>query len=87
MVTHTGAKPFACPECDYRAAQKADLIEHIGTHSNEKPVSCEYCPYKAAILMVSNNWLVGEIKQNPAIHHFTHIGEMPFVSDPCDYSR
>ena len=33
MMTHTGEKPFACPHCDYRAAQKVHVTTHIkGVH-------------------------------------------------------
>ena len=30
--THTGEKPFACPLCDYRAAQKITMDRHVRRH-------------------------------------------------------
>ncbi|KAK7076683.1 hypothetical protein SK128_025469, partial [Halocaridina rubra] len=30
--THTGEKPFACPVCPYRAAQKITMDRHVRRH-------------------------------------------------------
>ena len=48
MLTHTGARPFACSECDYRAAQKTNITVHMREHSNEKPFACSECDYRTA---------------------------------------
>ena len=29
MMTHTGEKPFACPQCDYRSAEKGNMTKHV----------------------------------------------------------
>ena len=52
--THTGEKPFPCPNeyCSYAAAQKSSLKKHIEickfndlTHLPvERPFACSYCP-------------------------------------------
>ena len=48
MRTHTGEKPFACPQCDYRAAKKPTLDTHMRIHIGEKPFACPHCDYRAA---------------------------------------
>ena len=49
MMTHTGEKPFACPHCDYRAAQKGQLdAHHMRIHTREKPFACPHCVYRSA---------------------------------------
>ena len=52
--THTGEKPFPCPNeyCSYAAAQKSSLKKHVEickfndmTHLPvERPFACSYCP-------------------------------------------
>lgn len=29
ILTHTGEKPYACPLCPYRAAQKVQVVQHL----------------------------------------------------------
>ena len=29
MRTHTGQKPFVCPQCDYRSAKKGNMTKHV----------------------------------------------------------
>ncbi|XP_037773458.1 gastrula zinc finger protein XlCGF57.1-like [Penaeus monodon] len=46
MRTHTGEKPYMCPNCPLRFAQKAHLKNHLFTHTGEKPFSCQHCSAK-----------------------------------------
>merc|ERR1719370_716588 len=37
-MTHTGEKPFKCPDCDYRCIQRSNLRIHMrGVHKKELP--------------------------------------------------
>ena len=36
MRTHTGEKPFACSDCDYRTSDKGNLRKHEKKHSVNK---------------------------------------------------
>ena len=48
VLSHTGEKPFACTVCEYRAAFKSSLTNHMRTHTGEKPFACTKCEYRAA---------------------------------------
>ena len=73
MLFHTGTKPFACSECDYRAAQKGNLTVHMRTHSNEKPFACSVCDYRTAR------------KGDLTVHMRTHSNEKPFGCEYCSH--
>ncbi len=51
MLTHSGERPFPCPneDCDYVATQSGALSKHMRTHSGERPFPCtvEGCNYAA----------------------------------------
>lgn len=47
MNGHTGGKPFACNNCDYKGANKSYLVQHTKIHTSEKPFSGNYCDYKS----------------------------------------
>lgn len=35
LRTHTNERPFQCPLCDYRAAQKVTLQTHMKRHNRQ----------------------------------------------------
>ena len=47
-VVHEKLKPFSCPEdsCDYKAATKVMLKQHIERHTGVKPYDCALCNTK-----------------------------------------
>ena len=78
-MTHIGAKPFACTQCEKTFAQKAHLDKHIKSHlSNsdrhtcEKPFSCDLCGQA-----FSNK---GNLKR----HELNHTGARPFACPVCE---
>lgn len=51
MARHTGEKPHQCSACDYKTAQKSNLMKHIKHHHNgERPHQCPHCDYRAGEL-------------------------------------
>lgn len=49
--THTDERPYACPECDYRAAQKITLTDHIKRkHEGSRDYACSGCLYTAVTM-------------------------------------
>ena len=47
LRTHTGKKPFACPHCPFRTAQKGDLTRHIrAKHTGEGLFVCPHCTFR-----------------------------------------
>ena len=77
---HTGERPFACSECNYKAKQKRHLRAHIkNIHQKvtiEKPnktFRCLDCPYTFK--------KIGSLIE----HTRTHTGERPFQCSVCGH--
>ncbi|PIO27710.1 hypothetical protein AB205_0185140 [Aquarana catesbeiana] len=64
-------RPFACPECGKRFAQKPDLEEHQKIHTIERPFPCSEC------------WRSFSHKSDLVRHRRTHTGERPFTCSEC----
>lgn len=66
-------RPYLCPHCDYGAARKTTLDNHMRLHSGERPFQCPHCPYAA------------KQKSTLVSHMRIHSGERPFQCSFCDY--
>ncbi|XP_068112796.1 zinc finger protein 436-like isoform X2 [Hyperolius riggenbachi] len=64
-------RPFSCPECGKRFAQKPDLEEHQKMHTIERPFPCSEC------------WRSFSHKSDLVRHRRTHTGERPFICTEC----
>ncbi|CAG0887566.1 unnamed protein product [Cyprideis torosa] len=68
---HTGVKPFECPTCGQRFAQKRVLQCHLLTHTKERPHMCEVCGKRFPL------------KDTLKGHERIHTGERPFECTVC----
>ena len=69
---HSGERPFACDECEYKCAERNNLIAHKRTHTGERPFACDECEYRCAQ------------SSNLTAHKRIHSGERPYACDKCD---
>ena len=54
MRTHTGEKPYNCPECDKAFPEAGKLKIHRRMHTGEKPYTCEL---RDKTFSLAKNWL------------------------------
>ncbi|XP_066091589.1 zinc finger protein 343-like isoform X2 [Saccopteryx bilineata] len=67
QMTHSGEKPYMCPECGRGFGVMSNLRRHQRTHSGEKPFMCPMCGQG-----------FGD-KSYLRKHQRTHSGNKPFV--------
>ena len=45
FLFQTGERPYACPYCKFRSADKNSLNKHIKRHTGEKGFYCKFCDF------------------------------------------
>jgi uncharacterized Zn-finger protein len=72
MRTHTGEKPYKCPECDKAYSESRTLKVHIATtHTGERPHKCLHCDATFADPKILKR------------HMRTHSEDKPYVCGFC----
>lgn len=96
--THTGERPFVCPECDLSFAQANALTCHRRLHTGERPYKCKFCDKsftQNTILKTHMTLHTGKTVKCPdcdkkfsrasylILHRREHTGEKPYACELC----
>ncbi|KAL5268728.1 hypothetical protein ACHWQZ_G002540 [Mnemiopsis leidyi] len=72
--THSGERPYQCGMCDYSAALKHNLVQHMWSkHTARKKYQCSDCDYSAT----RRDYL--------AAHRTQHTGYKPYMCSQCGW--
>ncbi|KAL0169573.1 hypothetical protein M9458_034169, partial [Cirrhinus mrigala] len=95
MKTHSGEKPYKCPQCNYASAHFDNLKRHHRVHTGEKPYKCRVCDYACGNLanLKRHERIHSGAKpfhcnqsMNLKRHMLRHTGEKPFKCQECGYT-